>query len=245
VGLLKGLQYLVSLNLAQNAIPTLKPLEPGEEGEEVYPNLTHLDVSGNALTDLRPLPFKSLRRLNLQGNEIATCQEFTGHEALETMDLSGNKLTTLTGMANMPALTKLDLSSNTIEDINGLGELPALAEFSLAQNKLQALEGPWQELASAPLKALDLSANGLEAPQPLEVLKPLLKLRSLCVAGNPFAEAIGAEEAMVEVLVCHRRLKSVDRVEVTPEVKDRAKQLKKARLEEAREREKAEEEAAA
>lgn len=241
---LRGLPYLLKLSLSRNALANFKGLEPGEEGEEVWPHMTHLDLSSNVLTALPPLPFKSLRIVNFSKNEITTCQEFPGHETIQELDLSGNKLTTLAGLANMPALVKLNLSSNEIEDVNGLASLPALEDFNLADNKLKALEGPWQELKESPLTSIDLSGNQLEAAQPLEVLRNLQKLRSLAVKGNPFVEAAGTA-AVAEVLVCHWLLTSIDGQPVTPEQLEEARLLNVARLEEAREKAKKAEEAAA
>jgi len=241
--LLKGLKHVLKLNLSNNCVANIKCWDSVEEGDVVFPVLTHLVMDSNSLTELRPLPFKSLKVVSFRGNDIKTCQDFMGHESIESLDLSGNQIKTVAGLANLPLLAKLDLSGNHIEDINGLGELPALKEFSLAKNKLQAMEGPWQELASAPLVTLDLSGNLLEEAKPLEVLRRLAKLRHLGLAGNPFM--LAGESAVVDVLVCHWRLSTIDGQPVTAELLARAGQVNIAKLVEAREKAKAEEEAAA
>lgn len=242
VSYLKTLRNLLKLNMSKNCVPNLKAWDPGEEGDELFPVLTHLNADRNLLAELRPLPFKSLKVASFRGNEIQSCQDFAGHEVLESLVLAGNKIKTVAGLANMPALTQLDLSGNLLEDLSGLGELPALKELNLAENKFQALEGPWQELASAPLESLDLSKNLLESGKPLEALRHLAKLRRLGVAGNPF---MSGEDGLVQVLVAHWMLTSVDGRPVTKEQLALAGEANVARLEEAREQAKAEEEAAA
>jgi len=234
---LKPLAHALKLNLASNLLPSFKGVEPDEDGGEVWPNLTHLNLNSNAFTALPPLPFKSLRIVSFADNEIATCQDFAGHETIQRLDLSGNKLTTLAGLANLPALTVLNLSKNALEDLNGLGGVPALEELNVAENQLQALEGPWQELKESPVTSLDLSGNLLESAQPLEVLRHLPKLRRLGVRGNPFVEAAGTA-ATAQVLACHWFLASIDGEEVTEGQLEEARELNVARLLEERERKK-------
>mmetsp|Transcript_35282 Transcript_35282/g.75168 ORF Transcript_35282/g.75168 Transcript_35282/m.75168 type:complete len:322 (+) Transcript_35282:114-1079(+) len=242
ISYLKNLKNLLKLNLSSNCVANLKSLDPGEEGDEVFPSLTHLLLDRNSITELRPLPFKSLKVVSFQNNEIVSCEEFGGHESIESLNLSSNKIKTLAGIANLPSLQKLDVSHNAIEDINGLGELPSLVELNLSDNRMQGMEGPWQELGNSALTKLDLSRNMMETPKPLEVLRSIPKLKHLLIAGNPFMEA---EDAILEVLLCHWLLATIDGEDVSKELFDRAGSLNVRRLEEAREAAKAEEEAAA
>jgi len=251
---LKGLQYVLSLNLAANEIANIK----GWEGENLFPHLRSLDLSDNLLTALPPLPFPSLRSLNVARNDIATCGEFTGHEKLTSLDLSENKLTSLAGIAAMPLLSSLNLSgglrngnpTNQVESIEGLTGLEALQDLNLAGNKFVSLQGAWETFPS--LRSLNISDNSLEVPNPpdhpLNVLRQLPKLRSVYVAGNPFAAPEEPPEgfnARAEVLVCHWRLESIDGQAVTPEELEAARQLNLSMLEQERARLKAEEEAKA
>lgn len=228
---LKGLQFMLKLDLSQNSIPNLK----GWESEEpVFPNLVHLNLNKNQLTALPPLaPFKALRVASFQGNEIASCQEFGGHEKLQVLDLSENKLTSLAGVSALPELTKLDVSGNELTEVTGLADVPLLAELRLARNRLEALQGPWQDLAS--LQDLDLRGNLLATAKSLEVLRALPKLRSLDVQENPFAE-----DHRVQVLNCHWRLKLIDAQPVTEQELELAREQNVRNLTEERERAKAE-----
>lgn len=243
---LKGLQYLVKLNLSQNAISSLKGLEPAEGEEppegELMPHLQHLDLSGNAFTALTPLPLKALKTLNLSKNQIATCQEFTGHERLESLDLGGNQLTSLAGVAAMPALTKLSLASNELTTLEGgLAEVPALKELDLSSNKLVSLDGPWQDLPE--LGSLDVSKNELQAFKSLEVLRALSKLRNLDASENPCV--LEAEEVSAQMLICHWRLSTVNGSPVTEDQLEKAKELNVVQILDQRAKAKADAEAAA
>jgi len=242
VASLKGLQFLLRLNLSSNAIVSLKGWE---SDEPTFPNLTHLDLRSNQLDKLSPMPFKRLVSVCLAKNEIASIQDFGGHETLESLDLSENKLSSLSGLGSLPALKVLNVSSNELLDINGLSEVPVLEDLNLAGNKFQSWEGSWQALAA--LRSLDLSSNQLESEKPLEVLRHLPLLRSLKVAGNPFAEALpkGTAAAHVTVLGAHWRLESIDGVPVLEEHLETAKGLNVQRILDERAQAKAEAEAAA
>lgn len=240
---LKGLAFLVRLNLSDNQISSLKSWEPEEE-EPPFPHLVSLDLSGNALPALMPLPMKALKTVRFARNEIVTCQDFTGHKTIEVLDLSDQrtgKITSLAGVSAMPALSKLDVSGNELEDITGLADLPVLKELNLARNKFKELNGPWQDLTE--LTSLNLAGCQMEVTKPLETLRNLPLLRTLQVADNPFCATL-EDKTRVEVIICHWRLSSIDGEPVTEEEVEAAKQLNVEREEE-RLRQKAEEEAAA
>lgn len=244
IGVLRGLEHLLKLNLARNLITNLQAWAPPEEGQEVFPFLRELDLSDNQLTALPPLPYKALQKVSLARNEIGSIQEFGGHAEIRELDLSGNKLPDLAGLAGLPALTKLEVSSNALMSITGLAEVPALEELRLARNPMERLEGPWQELGASPISLLDVSGCQIQSAQALEVLRNLPLLRTLEAGGNPFAEAAGAG-AKIECLICHWRLKTVNGESVTEEELEKARELNVQRLEEKAAAEKAAAEEAA
>lgn len=258
---LKGLQFVLSLNLSCNEIPNIKPWL---EAEGALPHLLNLDFSNNLLAAMPPLPFPALTSANFARNEIASCAEFTGHEKITSLDLSENKLTSLAGVASMPGLTSLNLAggvrngapTNQVESLEGLAGLEVLEVLNLARNKFAVLQGPWETFPA--LASLDVSGNEIDlvrvppgekpSEHPLVVLRQLSKLRTLEVAGNPFVAPEKPPEgfnARAEVLVCHWRLTSLDGAAVTDEEREAARQLNISMLEQERARLKAEEEAAA
>merc|ERR1712216_492243 len=105
-----------------------------------------------------------------------------------------------------------------------------------ARNRFANLQGSWETFPS--LRCLCVSENVIEAPKapagekpfehPLNVLRQLPKLRSLEVAGNPFASPEEPPEGFnlrAEVLVCHWRLQSIDGQPITAEEVEAAKLL--------------------
>lgn len=251
---LKGLQFVLSLNLSSNEIVNLKGWD-GVEG--LHPQLRNLDLSNNQLTTLPALPFPALRTVSFASNQIAAkAEDFTGHEKLTSLNLSDNQLTALTGISTMLALTSLDVSGNLLESIEGLAEVESLQELNLSRNKFALIQGAWETFPA--LRSLNISGNAIEAPKapagekplehPLNVLRQLPKLRSLQVAGNPFVAPEEPPEgfnARAEVLVCHWRLENIDEQPVTPEELEVARLLNINMLKEERARLKAEAEAAA
>mmetsp|Transcript_49243 Transcript_49243/g.86677 ORF Transcript_49243/g.86677 Transcript_49243/m.86677 type:complete len:318 (-) Transcript_49243:22-975(-) len=241
---LKALTYLVKLDLSSNEIANIKSLFP-EEGGLVHLQL--LDLSGNLLNALPALPLPALKTASFAKNEIANCQDFTGHELLASLDLSQNKIPSMAGIANMPMLTSLNVAGNELSELTGLEGVPLLEDFNLAGNKFEGpLEGPWQELPL--LKSVDLSSNQIFGAKFLEVLRVLPKLRSVGVDGNPFcteSEASPGTNPRAEVLVSHWRLEYIDGQAVTDEEREQARELNVKMLMEERERKKKEEEDAA
>jgi len=265
---LKGLPFVLSLNLSSNEIITLKSWDA--EGQ--FPQLRDLDLSGNLLTVLVPLTFPQLRTVNLARNQIATTADFTGHEKLTSLDLSENKLVSFAGIANMPALTSLNVSgginkkteepTNQIQSLEGLAGVDALEKLNLARNAFSVLTGAWETFPA--LISLNLAENLIDVPKagagekplehPLCALRQLAKLRDLSVAGNTFAmpeepaegEPVGEiPNVRPEVIVCHWRLKTIDGQPVTDEELETARLLNISMLEQERARLKAEADAAA
>lgn len=250
---LKGLQFVLSLNLSSNEISSIRTWEEGS-----LPHLMHLDLSNNAITALLPMPFPALRTASFARNDISTCVDFTGHEKLISLDLSENRLTSLAGLANLPAVTELSLAgglkngnpTNQLESIEGLAGVEALKELNLARNKFSIVPNAWEGFAN--LESLDISENSIEDPRekplehPLDVLRQLPKLRKLSAQGNPFAEPEEPPEdfnVRAEILRSHWRLENINGTPVSDDDKEAARLLNLKRLEEDRARKKAEEEA--
>ncbi|EGR29281.1 leucine rich repeat protein [Ichthyophthirius multifiliis] len=130
------IKYLTHLNLSNNQIDSLSVFN--------IPNtlnfLQELNLSGNKLTQLTPFKLRSLQKLNLNKNEITTCQEFRGHHTLAILEMRKNKLSDLKGIENSPNLQCLYVAENNITNINDLGKLPHLKILHLRKNPLKSLE---------------------------------------------------------------------------------------------------------
>eukprot|EP00927_Polykrikos_kofoidii_P020006 TRINITY_DN19412_c0_g1_i1.p1 TRINITY_DN19412_c0_g1~~TRINITY_DN19412_c0_g1_i1.p1 ORF type:complete len:408 (-),score=93.51 TRINITY_DN19412_c0_g1_i1:167-1309(-) len=220
---LKNLKLVLKLNLSYNEIKDVKAWDPGEEAEEVFPHLLELDLSFNLLRALPALPMKALRTARFKRNDIATCQELTGHPTVEHFDMSENRLQNLAGFTAMPALRKLDISGQLqplppepeggkkgkkkeveeppaedmgppgLTTMEGLTEMPELKELDMSKNRLANLVFPWQDFPV--LTKLDISQNSLPDVKLLEALRQAPKLTSLKVHGNPFVAAVDAAVA--------------------------------------------------
>jgi len=64
-----------------------------------------VNLSSNKLTALGKIDLPMLRNLNLNENEIESCENFTGHDNLEVLEIRKNKLKNLKGIKNMKKLT--------------------------------------------------------------------------------------------------------------------------------------------
>merc|ERR1719396_299017 len=99
--------------------------------------------------------------------------------------------------------------------LQGLRSLPALRSLDLSTNSFAALEGPWEEMPN--LEALDVTSNRVDEAEGVNV--------------------------RLEVIICHKKLQSINGEEVTEEELEEATALEEQRAEEERARLEAEEEA--
>jgi hypothetical protein len=101
-------------------------------------------------------------------------------------------------MSPMSHLLKLNLSDNHLVSVDGLGSLTNLTQLNLSRNKmlfpfplstshllLRANISGLKTLLS--LEFLDLTTNSLRSIESLRPLEPLLALRRLLIAENPFS----------------------------------------------------------
>ena len=143
-------------------------------------------------------------------------QGFVNCYALQELYLNENEITNISHLNNMPMLRKLDLNTNKIAKLNDLPELPSLEH-------------------------LDLGMNVIETPNGgIPNLGVYTKLKTLIMAGNPFADALG-DKLKIEVLLTLRKIKFVGEEEINDEdrlaMKEEAKERKKAEIAAAIERE--------
>jgi len=160
---LAGYPDLQILMLANNELRDLSHLS-------YLPNLIHLDVANNKLT------------------EVLNFKIFEGNRSnLRQANFAGNRITTLPDLSAFSRLTSLALDRNQIEVLHGLNGLSALNTLSLTHNKLRSIEG-LEALCS--LRHLNLKGNRLRSLQPL---RPLAGLQTLDASHNQLASLEGAE----------------------------------------------------
>lgn len=237
---LAGLRHVLRLNLSSNEIEDISSWREG-----TMAHLLRLDFGKNRMKALPPLPYPALQWANFAGNEIATCEAFTGHQTLETLDLSENRLEALKGICDMPVLRVLNVASNRVTNVCGLSRLPVLSSLDISKNSFETLgEGSWWAELARSLQSLRVEGNSIAESAALGALSQLSALDALWVSANPLADEDGAN-IRLEVLIWSSSVQKVDDEEVAEEERVEAKELHEARLEEERERRIAEEEEAA
>ena len=156
-------------------------------------NLTHLDLSGNWLSELpvaELCPLASLTHLNLSDNQLVSVFNVSETKvasyclpALRSLDLSHNELTSLKA-ASLPArLNNLLLNSNYIRQLGpeSLASVKELRELDLSNNQLNHL--PPDLLHGLRLHTLSLANNTLSSLAP-DSLAGQKQLEQLDLSGN-------------------------------------------------------------
>ena len=183
------------LKLARNSLADISVLE---ELADYRPNLRELDLSGNAISDVRPLvAFSRFSRLNLSDNRIADLgplEAFRNHE-FWYVNLAGNNIEDVAPLRGIRTL-ELDLSRNSISDgspfvdIRGYAGSAHPKMLDLSHNALA--EFPTFNIAArgSTLESLDVSHNSISLiPDP----PPFVGIRELDLSHNPVVDIISLE----------------------------------------------------
>lgn len=180
------------------------------EGIKSLQSLTHLDLTGNAFSNLSShlSKLKNLVALNLSQNQFrkvpkglfqisnqlevlnlsqnglsAIPNQFSKFNQLEQLDLSYNQLNNFPHVLYVFfQLKNLDLAYNKIKELpEQIGQLTALQRLNLANNKIQALPKTFANLTG--LQQIDLSNNQInQLPGNIHQLR--FNLKSLDVSNN-------------------------------------------------------------
>lgn len=86
VSILAKLPHALSLNCSENAIANIDFLSEKDRFEF----LQIANFSQNKIAALPEISAPGLKHLNVQKNEIKSCEKFTGHDRLEALELRGN-----------------------------------------------------------------------------------------------------------------------------------------------------------
>lgn len=135
----------------------------------------------------------------------------------------------------MPNLKELYLTENEITTLKDIKDLPNLKTLNVNTNKLESLD----DLPDLPsLEVFDIGANVIEKAGELPKLAGLRRLKTLVMAGNPWADEKG-DDLKKEVLIAldELNIKMVNEDEVTAEDRNDAAEEKKTRIQAAKEAE--------
>ena len=148
-------------------------------GLEHCPNLSLVDLSGNAIESTDPLAdHRRLQSLDLHDNRIAATDPLGTLAKLQYLNLGGNRLTALDGLAPLEQLRSLDVSSNQVASLDPLASCTRLQSLWASGNQITALD----PLAKLKVDTLDLRGNAVTS---LDPLAGQAQLRLLMLTGNP------------------------------------------------------------
>lgn len=134
-------------------------------GIGICKNLTHLDLSGQAITDLSPLrDLTKLTKLYLQNNreleELGPLERLT---KLEVLYLAGTSVRRLDALVGLGALTTLSLSETPVESLAPLEGLGSLSMVVLRDCPNLALErggADYEIVAGLLRRGVDIHVEG-------------------------------------------------------------------------------------
>lgn len=185
------------LNLSANAIKDIKPLES-------LTQLQVLNVSKNALYGKIGVgKFPQLKALVVNGNDIETIGGLEKLSQLETLIVSQNRLSSFGGwIAGATSIQKLSASNNPIDwdggGNSGLATLTCMKELRLNHTGLDKIPEALTRMKR--LRILELGSNNLETFDDVAVLSSMTSIWQLNLKGNPIASLSGYGDRITAML---------------------------------------------
>ena len=106
-------------------------------GEKFREDLTELDLSNRALTDISALAlFKNLQIVNLRGNNLENISVLQWTRGITKLDLACNSISDPTALTGLPYLETLDISGNKISSVDVFVTMTGLKELNLSGNNI-------------------------------------------------------------------------------------------------------------
>jgi len=97
--------------------------------------LGEINLSKNKITQMGKIIVPRLFKLNLDENQINSCESFTGHDNLQVLMLKKNKLSNMKGISNCKKLKILYVNENQIPCFNkDIKDLPELQKINFKLN---------------------------------------------------------------------------------------------------------------
>lgn len=183
LGLNEGSSKLSSLRIAGTGIDNI---------EAVYnrcTNITELDISGSAITDISFLSDnQKLERLGIAKLGLSSLDCISSMIFLTEIDISGNPVSSLSDLENCTLLQKVSFSDCDISDISVLAKSAEyLTEVRLASNSVSDLS-PLSQCTK--LTLVDITSNNVTS---LEALKNSAEMRKLFASDNKITSVDGIE----------------------------------------------------
>ena len=106
-------------------------------GEKFREDLTELDLSNRALTDISALAlFKNLQIVNLRGNNLENISVLQWTRGITKLDLACNSISDPTALTGLPYLETLDISGNKLSSVDVFATMTGLKELNLSGNNI-------------------------------------------------------------------------------------------------------------
>ena len=106
-------------------------------GEKFREDLTELDLSNRALTDISALAlFKNLEIVNLRGNNLENISVLQWTRGITKLDLACNSISDPTALTSLPYLETLDISGNKLSSVDVFVTMTGLKELNLSGNNI-------------------------------------------------------------------------------------------------------------
>ena len=174
------LQRVFSLSFRGQSLTSLRP-----DDFQGLVNLSRLDLSGTAITDLAPLAslagFALLSELYLADNGIRDLSPLANLTQIQILDLNRNAIVDLAPLAGLRKLRIFSARSNKIEDLAPLAGLTSLTALDLTDNSISDLS----PLAGLNLFTLFLNDNKIKD---ISALADVVLLRDLELRGNAITD---------------------------------------------------------
>ena len=106
-------------------------------GEKFREDLTELDLSNRALTDISALSlFENLEIVNLRGNNLENISVLQWTRGITKLDLACNSISDPTALTSLPYLETLDISGNKLSSVDVFVTMTGLKELNLSGNNI-------------------------------------------------------------------------------------------------------------
>lgn len=156
------------------------------EDLRMMPNLTHVMIAAQQITDLSPLAGLPLVKVEFKHNGITDISPLRGMEKLSSVGLNDNPMEDLSPLQTLPQLRFLDLCDANLYApavLDGLGNL----EFLDLSNRTES----WQHIGQRGVRQLKLGWTGLDS---LQWLNGVTGLESLEIEHTSVTDLSGIEQ---------------------------------------------------